>query len=205
MKQLKTAFSPLSIFLLVFSCSNNPSGPTGKGALSIANGSSYTVYNLYIEDSTGFGVDILARNIGKGGNASVGGILPGIHAVKIRTLEGYCAVVNGISFAADSTSSLVLADSLFSQCPAGIGTLQVINSTNITIYYLFVRPWGTTTWSTDLLGTNMIGPGDGFYVNNLASGIYDARVETRDGSRFAQIIKKTVESGSIAVWIVTSM
>ena len=205
---MQRIFLPIFTALLSFLafCLSNPAGQyAGKGTLYVTNNSPYSIYNLYLSSSGAFGNDLLSAGIDPGRRGSVQGITPGTYTVKLRTLEGFCARIDGVTLAADSTVILVLVDSVFSQCPAGIGTLRIINTSETAVYNLYVRPWGTVDWGNDLLGEDVLLPGAGFDIKDLPSGIYDARAQTRNGSSYSQIFKQTVEDGTVTVWTITNL
>ena len=65
-------------------------------------------------------------------------------------------------------------------------TLTLLNATETSAWYIFVRACGTATWSDDLLGADVLSPGeeDTFEV---PAGCHDVRMETDpDLDGFAQ-------------------
>jgi hypothetical protein len=59
--------------------------------------------------------------------------------------------------------------------PAGNGTLFVSNDSDREIWYVFTRPCGSTAWSDDLLGSDII-PLETSESFTVAAGCYDVRL-----------------------------
>ena len=188
---------PLLPALLALSlhCGTNPA----KGAkLQIVNGSSYTVYDLYLfTDSTALGRDWLGTEITSNKSDNVSGLPQGLFSIRIRTFQGECTTLGPLHFTTDSSSLIILADSLFSKCGTGPGNVRIVNLTDSTIYNLFIYPSGGNPGKNYLgsTGPPTISPSGSFQVDSIPAGIYDIMVETYRNTSHDVIAKQTVEEG----------
>ncbi len=74
---------------------------------------------------------------------------------------------------------------LVAQSPAtgaGPATMQIINSSNETIYYVYMSPVSQSTWGPDLLGSRVLQQGQMFTLSNLQPGQWDLRVVDASGN-----------------------
>ena len=63
---------------------------------------------------------------------------------------------------------------------AGMGSLEVINNSGDTIYYLYISPSDSTTWGDDWLIDDVIDAGASYMVNNIPRGTYDIKAADSD-------------------------
>jgi uncharacterized protein YraI len=77
-------------------------------------------------------------------------------------------------------------------------TLTVVNTTNDTIYLLYVSPSSSSEWGVDRLGANTIlSEGESFSLN-VEPGIYDLKAENADGE--VMDVQYNVELNSAYIW-----
>jgi hypothetical protein len=62
--------------------------------------------------------------------------------------------------------------------PTGVGpaSLQLVNRSNESIYYIHMSPTAQSTWGPDLLGNQVLGRGQTFTLSNISPGQWDLRV-----------------------------
>ena len=60
--------------------------------------------------------------------------------------------------------------------------MTVINTSSVTICYLYVSPSTDTSWGDDQLGSSVIAPGQSFTITDIPFGTYDLRAEDCSGS-----------------------
>lgn len=76
---------------------------------------------------------------------------------------------------------------------SGYATVQVANSTNQTIYYLYASRCDENGWGSDRLGSSVISSG-GTYTLQLEPGCWDFRASTQQGAN-SDVRNKQLQAG----------
>jgi len=63
-------------------------------------------------------------------------------------------------------------------------TITIYNETGYFIYFIYVSSASTENWGSDLLGTNVLAPGQAFVVTVPVPGRYDIRLVDSDGDSY---------------------
>lgn len=89
--------------------------------------------------------------------------------------------------------------------PPPSASLKVVNTSSITISYLYVSPSGSANWGPDQLGSHVIGTGQSFTLNNIpCPHSYDLKVQdlarTSEATRYAI----PLTCGNTFTWTVTN-
>ena len=68
--------------------------------------------------------------------------------------------------------------------PTGVGpaSMQIANHSNEAIYYIYMSPSAQSTWGQDLLGNQVLQPGQSFTLSNIGPGQWDLRVVDSSGN-----------------------
>jgi hypothetical protein len=66
-------------------------------------------------------------------------------------------------------------------CGTTDSTLTIDNNSSYTLIEINLSPTSAVSWGADLLGTNVLEPGDAFEVSGLDCNTYDIRVVDEDG------------------------
>ncbi|NLE43366.1 MAG: hypothetical protein GX620_01490 [Chloroflexi bacterium] len=78
----------------------------------------------------------------------------------------------------------------------GQAALTIVNSTDVSVYYVFISPSDSDSWGDDWLGNDIIAPG-GSYTFYVDEGYYDLRADDMDfntmATRFGEDVSGDVE------------
>lgn len=59
-----------------------------------------------------------------------------------------------------------------------VSNLAVVNQSSVSVWYLYVSPSSSSSWGVDQLGSNVVSPGETFYLRNIPCGRnYDIKLE----------------------------
>ena len=146
-----------------------PQGST----LEITNDSGMEVWYVYLSsrEMDHWGEDWLENDvIGPGQTYIIEGIPEGHYDVKAEDQDQEeIEVWWDVDFAGEMTWTI-----------AGMGSLEVINESGDTIYYLYISPSDSTTWGDDWLIDDVIDAGASYMVNNIPRGTYDIKAADSD-------------------------
>jgi len=59
-------------------------------------------------------------------------------------------------------------------------TLEIINESDVEIWYVYLSPSKSDSWGEDWLDNDIIRPGESYVITGIPSGVYDVRVEGQD-------------------------
>jgi hypothetical protein len=69
-----------------------------------------------------------------------------------------------------------------SDCAASTASLRTQNSSSESIWYLYVRTCGASSWGNDQLGANTIPVGNSFTLTGIPPGCYDFHADAQSGT-----------------------
>jgi hypothetical protein len=64
--------------------------------------------------------------------------------------------------------------------PATDATLLVENDSSYTVYFVYLTPCSSPSWGSDLLGANVMSPGQSLEITQISEGCWDFRAEGAD-------------------------
>ncbi|HEX8299193.1 MAG TPA: hypothetical protein VF594_08545 [Rubricoccaceae bacterium] len=82
----------------------------------------------------------------------------------------------------------------------GVGVITVMNESDLTLYYLYASSCQEDAWGDDLLGSDVIAPGDHFEVP-LNSGCWDLKAVAEDGQE-VETYRVDLSAQDVVVWTV---
>ncbi len=155
-----------------------------RGGLTIINNSSYTIEYVYLSQSNStWGSDWLGSStwISPGFYYTISGAPTGYVNSKMVCTDATRYALHLLYVPSSGLDTITVYNTDFPSYAHG--SLKVVNTSSTSIYYLFMRMSGTTTWSDDVLGVvSTIGVGEQYQQDLIAPGTYDFRVESSSGA-----------------------
>jgi hypothetical protein len=175
------------------------------GGFKITNSSSYSITYVYLsQDNTTWGTDWLgSSSITPGSSYTIPDVPTGYVNMKVLTSSSSAYCLQLLNIPSDGSFSIELTNSDFPSNPHG--SLKVVNNSSTKIYYLYMRPSGTTVWSSDMLGTSTIAAGEQCQINGIDPGIYDFYVEESGQTYSAEVDNQTISAANLLSWKVTAL
>ena len=147
--------------------------PDERATIEIDNDSGADVWYLYISpaDIDDWGDDWLGDDvIGDGERYVIEDIPPGIYDLKA---EGENHEVLEVAWGMDVVGNV-------SWDVRGLASLEIVNQSDDTIYYLYIVSPDDASWGGDWLDGDVIEIGDSHIVTEIPSGAYDVKVSDQD-------------------------
>jgi hypothetical protein len=180
------------------------SGSTGPALRVVNNSTSYDVDRFYVTpvDSPTWGPNRLSSTMYSGGDSfAVQSLTSGYYNLRVKDdWYNYRAEKRNVYFTGGTTFTWQLADSSFHDW----GDLRVLNLSSTDIYAVYRRPNGASAWGSNVLTSDSLGYNWRYTWISIPSGAYDLRVESQDGSYFAESLGVQVSTDTTTVWTVTS-
>ncbi len=87
--------------------------------------------------------------------------------------------------------------------PTGVGpaTVYINNQSAESIYYIHMSPSSQSTWGSDLLGSNVLLPGQSWMLTNISEGYWDVRVVDASGNA-KELYNEWVGAGGVYDWYI---
>jgi hypothetical protein len=89
--------------------------------------------------------------------------------------------------------------------PCQDAKLKLLNNSTTSIYYFYIKPSSSTTWSSDLLGTKTIISGGSMNFTGIPAGTYDLRVQNQGKTLGKTIYNQDLEDCHSYTWTITSL
>lgn len=83
----------------------------------------------------------------------------------------------------------------------GPGTVYINNQSAESIYYIHMSPSSQDTWGADLLGSNVLLPGQYTMLSNIGEGYWDVRVVDSSGN-VKELYNEWVGAGGVYDWYI---
>lgn len=180
------------------------SGSSSVSGLTIINNSSYIIDYVYLSQSnTTWGNDWLGTSIFPGNQYTIPNVPIGYVNSKMVCSDATRYALHLLYVPSSGLDTITVYNTDFPSYAHG--SLKVVNTSSSSIYYLFMRMSGTTTWSDDVLGVvSTIGVGEQYQQDLISPGTYDFRVESSSGSS-AEVDNQAVTAGELLTWTVSSV
>jgi hypothetical protein len=192
----------------------NPPAPQpagGTASVQIVNQSGTTICYVYISPSTDtqWGDDQLGSGnvIAAGDSFTITDIPAGTYDFRADDCSGntlaeeYGVTLPGGPFTWTVSGTGSSGGTGSTGGTGGSGSLTVINSSSVTICYLYVSPSTDTSWGDDQLGSSVIDPGQSFTITDIPFGTYDLRAEDCSGGNSVE--RSGVQISGAFEWTIT--
>jgi hypothetical protein len=177
----------------------------GTLGLTIVNNSSYAIDYVYLSQSSStWGSDWLGSvSISPGYNYTIPNEPTGYVNTKMVCSDATKYALHLLYIPSSGIDTIWVDDTDFPSYAHG--SIKIINTSSTTIYYLYMRASGTTTWSSDQLGISTIDAGEQHQLNLLDPGTYDFRVESSGHTYAAEVDNQVITGAQLLTWTVSAM
>jgi hypothetical protein len=192
----------VSALVLLAACSSGGGGdpaptPTPTtGALSVVNGSSYTISELYVSPASAatWGADQLSSSIAAGGSFTLTDIPPGTYDFRAVASDGTTFwQTDAVVITAGTTHTWTLLPA-----QPTTGELTVVNHHCVPIDELYVAPTSASVWGPNQL-SGSVASGGSFTVSDIPAGQYDLAAVGADGVHWEEYAI-TIAAGEAYSW-----
>jgi hypothetical protein len=165
----------------------------GDASIEITNLSGVDVWYVFISpsDAEDWGDDWLGGDlINDGQTHTISNIPEGVYDLKAADENGEAIeLLWGAEIVGDMTWDI-----------SGSVTLEVINNSEQTIFYLYITSATSDVWGEDWLGSDIIPPGEIYTVYDLPPDVYDIKVTDEEDTSIEAVYN--VDIGSAREWTV---
>ncbi len=172
----------LTLLVFIGMCSISVSAY--ENYVEITNETGFDIYYLYVshEDSDSWEEDVLDDDVllpGEVFTVTVSGYSSTIFDIRLEDDEGDTYTIYDVDIEIDDL--VVTLDDLDIE-----DYVEVTNSTGYDIYFLYVSHEDSDSWEDDMLGDDVLFPGETYKVTvtDYPSSIFDIRLEDEDGDTY---------------------
>jgi hypothetical protein len=175
----------LFFVVVLFGSAAFAQGPT----VTVVNNTGYTISYLYVSSNTTeqWEEDVLGRKVLSNGS-SFRLTLPGngTYDFKAKDSDGDEYIKWNVVVRGNTTVTLTIADFQVasSNQTSSSTSVNVVNDTGYTIFYLYVSSDDSTSWEEDVLDDDVLSTGEEVRVTLPNSGIWDFKAIDKDGDEY---------------------